>query len=428
MKETFDPQLLTEQARGVRRAARQLARQPGSVRDDALQHMAQSLRAHTEAILQANQADLARARHNDLSDAFIDRLRLTPERIEQMAAAIDEVRALADPVGGYDEMWMRPNGLQVARKRIPLGVIGIIYEARPNVTSDAAALCLKSGNGVMLKGGSDAYASNLAVVTAMRQGLRASALPEDACQAIGFVESRAREATTHLLTLSEAIDVIIPRGGKGLIHFVHQHSRIPVIKHDEGVCHLVVDGSADVEVVERVVLNAKTQRPGVCNAAETLLFTRNALGVHVERCLKALARAGVKLHLCETSAAIAESLDIAYTPATDQAYATEFLSLELSVKVVDDLEAAIAHIDRFGSRHSEALLTENYPQTQRFIDAVDSSVVLINASTRFSDGGQLGLGAEIGISTTRMHAYGPMGLKELTTTKFVVLGTGQIRE
>nr|WP_230467183.1 glutamate-5-semialdehyde dehydrogenase [Lujinxingia vulgaris] len=428
MTDVFDPSQLHAQARRVRRAARELARQPGALRDDALLHMARALRAHTDAILSANQADLEAARASGLEDSFIDRLRLSPERIEQMACALDEVRALPDPLGGYDEMWMRPNGLQVAKKRIPLGVIGIIYEARPNVTSDAAALCLKSGNGVMLKGGSDAFASNLAVVTALREGLQQSDLPPEACEAIGFVETRQREATAHLLTLSDAIDVIIPRGGKGLIQFVHQHSRIPVIKHDEGVCHLVVDGSASPETVERVVLNAKVQRPGVCNAAETLLFTESALEEHVPRCLKSLSEAGVRLHLCPASAAIARAANIDFCEATDDAYAAEFLSLELAVRVVADLDEAIAHIDRFGSRHSEALLTESYAQSQRFIDAVDSSVVLINASTRFSDGGQLGLGAEIGISTTRMHAYGPMGLKELTTTKFVVLGTGQIRE
>ncbi len=427
MSDSFDPQSLIDAADKVRRGARALARQNTEARNDALRSMARLLGERTASILDANQTDLEDARRQQRDEAFIDRLVLTPERIAAMADALREIAALEDPIGTYDQMWTRPNGLQVGRRRIPLGVIGIIYESRPNVTSDAAALCLKSGNGVVLKGGSDAFRTNRAIVGALRAGLQMSSLDQAAVDALGFVDTTNRDAVKTMLTLSDSIDVIIPRGGKGLIQFVHQHSRIPVIKHDEGVCHLVVDGTAGADQIDNIVLNAKVQRPGVCNAAETLLVLENAVDEHLQRILQKLNDAGVALYLCPTSAAVAEKSDIPFEPAEDEAYGREFLSLQLAVRVVEDLDSAIAHIDRFGSRHSEALISDNYAQTQRFIDEVDSSVVLINASTRFSDGGQLGLGAEIGISTTRMHAYGPMGLRELTTTKFVVLGSGQVR-
>ncbi len=429
MSSAFDRQSLIDQAAAVNRAARRLARQSTADRDDALRCMAQALREDTEAIITANKSDVAQARDRGLDAAFIDRLVLDQERIESMARAIEEIVALDDPIGGDDQMWTRPNGLQVARRRIPLGVIGIIYESRPNVTSDAAALCLKSGNGVLLKGGSDAFGSNRAIVEALRKGLGQSSLPEEAVAALGFVDTTDRQAVQTMLTLADDIDVIIPRGGKGLIRFVDEHSHIPVIKHDEGVCHIVVDGSADGSAVDQIVLNAKTQRTGVCNAVETLLFLKSAQDVHLPRVLQKLDHAGVQLHLCPTSAAAADAAGIqGYSPADDQAYAAEFLALELAVRVVDDLDEAIDHIDRFGSRHTESLLSNDYAQTQQFVTEIDSSVVMVNASTRFSDGGQLGLGAEIGISTTRLHAYGPMGLRELTTTKFVILGSGQIRE
>ncbi len=417
-------------AERVRRSARLLAYQPSSIKDDALAHVAQALRDHTDKILEANRHDLVRGRDKGLEAAFLDRLELTPARIEKMAAAVEEIIALGDPVGRVDRMWVRPNGLRVGKRRIPLGVVGIIYESRPNVTSDAAALCLKSGNGVILKGGSDAFESNKAVFEAITAGLAASSLPAGAAQAVGFVDTTERDAVREMLQLDKFIDVIIPRGGKGLICFVTEHSRIPVIKHDEGVCHVVVDGSARAEVVDDIVLNAKTQRPGVCNALETLLVLDNAVDKHLGRALSKLANAGVKLHLCERSqaAANAQGLDDAtWVEADETSYRTEFLALELAVRVVDDLDEAIAHINEYGSNHTESLLTEDYSQSERFQREVDSSVVMINASTRFSDGGQLGLGAEIGISTTKMHAYGPMGIDELTTTKFVVLGNGQIR-
>lgn len=414
----------------VRRSARVLAHQSSATKNDALAHVAESLRQMTPAILEANRLDLERGQDKKLDAAFLDRLELSPARIEAMAAAIEQIIALADPVGRVDKMWVRPNGLRVGKRRIPLGVIGIIYESRPNVTSDAAALCLKSGNGVMLKGGSDALESNRAIYAAICAGLEASSLPTEAAAAVGFVDSTDRAAVGELLKLEDAIDVIIPRGGHKLIRYVTKNSRIPVIKHDHGVCHGVVDGSANAELVDAVVLNSKVARPGVCNAMETLLILENARQTHLPRLLGVLAGAGVKLHLCEQSLAAAKSADIApddYLPATDDSYYAEFLSLELAVVVVQDLSAAIAHIQTYGSNHTEILLTENYQQSERFQREVDSSVVMINASSRFSDGGQLGLGAEIGISTSKMHAYGPMGIDELTTTKFVVLGEGQIR-
>ena len=428
MTTSFAPDKLIDEANAVRQASRLLAHQSTAIRNDALASMARALRSQRDPILEANESDVDKARRNDLDEAFIDRLVLTPERIGTMADAIDEIASLDDPIGGDDEMWTRPNGLQVARRRIPLGVIGMIYESRPNVTSDAAALCLKSGNGVLLKGGSDAFDSNRAIIDALRDGLRDSSLPDAAVDALGFVDTTDRQAVETMLGLDEQLDVIIPRGGKGLISFVHEHSRIPVIKHDEGVCHVVIDGSADADDADDIILNAKVQRPGVCNAVETVLVLRDAVDDHLERILGRLDNAGVALHLDDTSAQVARDHGIeSFSEADDEAYGAEFLALEVAVRVVDDLGDAIDHIDRFGSRHTEAIVTNDYKQSRQFVAEVDSSVVLVNASTRFSDGGQLGLGAEIGISTTRMHAYGPMGLRELTTTKFVVLGNGQVR-
>ena len=429
MSTPFSPEALVAQGGELRRASRALARQSTRQRNDALTSMANALRDHQESILKANRSDVERATERDLDAAFIDRLVLNPQRVAKMAGAIDEIATLDDPIGSHDRMWTRPNGLKVARRRIPLGVIGMIYESRPNVTSDAAALCLKSGNAILLKGGSDAFGSNRAIVEALRDGLAHSLLDEEARAALGFVDTTDRQAVQTMLTLSEQIDVIIPRGGKGLIRFVDEHSHIPVIKHDEGVCHVVVDQSAGADTVDEIVLNAKTDRPGVCNALETLLILDNAVDDHLPRLLRVLDDAGVQLHLCPISADAARGEDIdTFLEADDAAYGAEFLSMELAVRVVDGLDEAIAHIDQYGSRHTEAIVTNDYAQSQRFVDEVDSSVVLVNASTRFSDGGQLGLGAEIGISTTRMHAYGPMGLRELTTTKFVVLGSGQVRD
>jgi len=421
---------LHETAARVRRGARVLAHQSTATKNGALAHVADALRAAVPAILAANQKDLARGREKALDRAFLDRLELNPERIEEMVAAIEEVIALPDPVGRVDAGWVRPNGLRVGKRRIPLGVIGIIYESRPNVTSDATALCLKSGNGVILKGGSDAFESNRAIYAAIRAGLKSSSLPAEAAMAVGFVDTTERAAVGELLKLEKFIDVIIPRGGHTLIRYVTEHSLIPVIKHDQGICHGVVDGSARAEVVDAVILNSKVARPGVCNAMETLLVLENAAETHLPRLLGLLADEGVRLHLCPRSLEAAKSanlLEDAYLPATEDAFLAEYLSLELAVAVLPDLSAAIAHIQTYGSNHTEILLSEDYSQIERFQREVDSSVLMINASSRFSDGGQLGLGAEIGISTSKMHAYGPMGIDELTSTKFVVLGEGQIR-
>jgi glutamate-5-semialdehyde dehydrogenase len=415
----------------TKRASRALARTSGAQRNDALAKMADALIAHAPAILAANAHDVSAAHEAGMDASFVDRLTLNTARIAQMAAAVREIIALPDPIGGTDEIWMRPNGLQVGRRRIPLGTIGFIYESRPNVTSDAAALCLKSGNGVILKGGKESLRSNTAIMAALRAGLDQSALPEAARAAVALVPSPEREATKILLGMSQHLDLVIPRGGKNLIAFVSEHARVPVIKHDEGVCHIVLDGSADPEHVHAILLNAKTQRTSVCNAAECLLVLESAVDNLLPDALRALASAGVVMHLCPRSMEVARAagIDAKYRVAAQETdWGREFLALAIAVRIVPDLDAAIAHIDRYGSNHTESLLTRDYGMSQRFLREVDSSCVIINASTRFADGGQLGLGAEIGISTTKMHAYGPMGLRELTTTKFIVLGDGQTRD
>lgn len=422
---------LAEQGQEIDRAARVLATEPSRHKNQALQRIADHLRSQTSEILEANERDLERAREQSHDEAFLDRLRLSETRIDKMASDVEAIAALDDPVGRVDEQWVRPNGIKVGRQRIPLGVLGMIYEARPNVTSDAAALCLKSGNGVLLKGGSAAFDSNRAIHRSIREAIVDSDLPDETARAVGFVDTTDRDAVGEMLTLDEHIDVVIPRGGPGLIQFVTEHARMPVIKHDAGVCHVVVDGSAEPEMVDDIVLNAKTQRPSVCNAVETLLVLDDAVGPHLERLLDKLVDAGVTLFVDPTSYEAAKRADLPEQKlerADEEAYRREFLSLQLAVKVCDGLDEAQAHIAEYGSSHTEAIVTDDYSKSRRFVDEVDSSVVLVNASTRFSDGNQLGLGAEVGISTTRMHAYGPMGVDELTTTKFVVFGDGQIRE
>ena len=416
-------------AQKTRQASLALARVDSALKDQVLLAMAQSLSAHEDAILTANQADCDKASAQEMEPAFLDRLRLDKSRLALMAEAITEIAALPDPVGEITESWRRPNGLLISKRRIPLGTIGIIYEARPNVTSDAAALCFKSGNAVLLKGGSSALESNRAIHHALAHALAQSALPHAAKHAIGFVDSTERQSVKEMLGLSDYLDLVIPRGGKSLIQFVHQHARVPVIKHDEGICHIVIEGSATASDVQAIVLNAKTQRPSTCNAMETLLLLQNAVSPHLDPLLRALHHAQVTLHLDPTALARAHALGLhdRVHPAGEDAFGQEFLRNELALRVVNDLDEAIAHIDRHGSRHTESLLTQNLALRTQFLDQVNSSVVMINASTRLSDGNQLGLGAEIGISTTRMHAYGPMGLRELTATKFVVEGEGQIR-
>ncbi|MGE0155428.1 MAG: glutamate-5-semialdehyde dehydrogenase [Geobacter sp.] len=407
-------------AHNARQASFALARLSTSDKNEMLLQMAHGLEAGVAHLIAENAKDLAAGREKGLSDAMLDRLMLDDKRIKGMADALREVAALPDPVGEVTNMWKRPNGIMVGKMRIPLGVIGIVYESRPNVTADAAALCLKSGNAVVLRGGSEAIHSNRAIAATLQTVMRQLNIPEAALSLIPFTE---REGVLEMLKQEELIDLIIPRGGESLIRFVVENSRIPVIKHYKGVCHAFVDASADVEMATRIILNAKTQRPGVCNALETLLVHRDAAARCIPTIAKALAEAGVELRGDEAFRSYAPQAKA----ATEEDWAAEYLELILACKVVADMDAAIAHINRYGSLHSEVIITSDYGNAQRFIREVNSSCVLVNASTRFNDGGQLGLGAEIGISTTKLHSFGPMGLEDLTTTKFIVYGDGQVR-
>jgi len=404
----------------AREASRTLARTPTDLKNRALLSMADELAARKDLLIRENALDLAAAREQGLSKAMIDRLTLTEATIAGIARSLREVAALPDPTGRITSMGRRPNGLLVGRMRIPLGVIGIIYESRPNVTADAASLCLKSGNAVILRGGSEAIHSNLAIGAILQEVLRDLALPQ---MAIQIVDTTDREAVHEMLQLEEFIDVIIPRGGEELIRAVVRDSRIPVIKHYKGVCHVFVDESADLDMAVGICLNAKTQRPGVCNAMETLLVHEAVAAAFLPKVAAELRKAGVVLRGCERTRAILPDIET----ATEEDWSREYLDLILSVRVVRDLDEAIGHIERYGSLHTEAIVTTHYERAQRFLAEVNSSTVLVNASTRFSDGFELGLGAEIGISTTKLHAFGPMGLEELTTSKFVIYGNGQVR-
>ena len=404
----------------AKQAGRLLAALSSAVKDAMLTAMAATLEENVLPLIAANALDLAAGRDKGLSAAMLDRLALDEERIFAMAAGLREVAALPDPVGEVTGMWRRPNGLQVGRMRIPLGVIGIVYESRPNVTADAAALCLKSGNAVILRGGSEAIHSNRAIGALLQGVLTEMKLPPAALQVVTTTD---REAILELLQLDEEIDLIIPRGGENLIRFVAEHSRIPVIKHYKGVCHVFVDASADFVMAEKIALNAKVQRPGVCNSMETLLIHKDIAESFIPRIAAALGAAGVEIRGCP----IVCSLAATAKEATDEDWAAEYLDLILAVKVVANLDAALDHISTYSSLHTEAIVTSDYANSQRFIREVNSSTVIINASTRFADGNQLGLGAEIGISTTKLHSFGPMGLEDLTTRKFIVFGDGQIR-
>jgi glutamate-5-semialdehyde dehydrogenase len=411
---------LTEMGRLARQASIVLARLSTEVKNKALVAMADALVENQALIIRENERDLGKARELGLSLAMIDRLTLNEAAIGGIARGLAEVAALPDPVGKITSMWRRPNGLVVGRMRIPLGVIGIIYESRPNVTADAAALCLKSGNAVILRGGSEAIHSNLIIVRVLQGVLRDLSLPETAIQIVPITD---REAVYEMLQLEESIDVIIPRGGEDLIRAVVRDSRIPVIKHYKGVCHVFVDEGADLDMAVRICVNAKTQRPGVCNAMETLLVHEAVAGEFLPVVAGPFRKAGVVLRGCERTRAILPDVET----ATEEDWYREYLDLILAVRVARDLDEAIAHIGQYGSLHTEAIVTESYERAQRFLAEVNSSVVLVNASTRFSDGFELGLGAEIGISTTKLHAFGPMGLEELTTTKFIIYGNGQVR-
>jgi glutamate-5-semialdehyde dehydrogenase len=412
--------VIKDMATEAKRAARALGGLSRGVKDRVLLRMAELLQERQREIQAENAKDVEKAKAEGHTAAFIDRLTLSDKVMDAMVKGLREVAALPDPVGEVTRMWRRPNGLLVGRMRIPLGVIGIIYESRPNVTVDAAALGLKSGNAVILKGGKEAIHSNLALAQVMQEALTEANLPKGAIQVIPSV---AREATLELLKQDELVDLIIPRGGEGLIRFVAENSRIPVLKHYKGVCHIFVDESADLDLAETVCFNAKVQRPGVCNAMETMLVHQAIAPAFIPRMHARFREAGVELRGCP----VTRKIDPQAKPASDQDWGYEFLDLILAVKVVPDMEAALEHIARYGSNHTEAIITRDLDQAQRFLQEVDSSLVLVNASTRFNDGGELGLGAEIGISTSKLHAFGPMGLEELTTTKFIAYGSGQIR-
>jgi glutamate-5-semialdehyde dehydrogenase len=407
-------------AQEAKAASQTLASLSSTVKNELLQQMAQSLLNHTEELIEANEKDLAAAREAGLTSAMFDRLALDAQRIRGMADGLREVAELPDPVGEVTNMQRRPNELQVGRMRIPLGVIGIVYESRPNVTADAAGLCLKSGNAVILRGGKEAFHSNLAIGKVLKSELERMHLPAAAVQVI---ETTDRDAILELLKLEEEIDLIIPRGGEGLIRFVSENSRIPVIKHYKGVCHTFVDASADYEQAEKICINAKVQRPGVCNAMETLLIHQDIAETFVPRIAAAMRAQGVELRGCETTREFADEA----LAATEEDWYAEYLDLTLAVKVVENLDEAMKHIRKYGSLHTEVIVTRDYQNSQRFLREVNSSVVMVNASSRFSDGNQFGLGAEIGISTSKLHSFGPMGLEDLTTRKFIVLGDGQIR-
>ncbi len=413
---SFDARGFALASRG---AARALVSASTEQKDAALSAMAKALRASSQNICAQNALDLQDAERSGKNAAFIDRLKLDPARVEAMAAAVDAVRALPDPVGEVTERWTRPNGLRVRKERLPLGVVLMIYEARPNVTSDAAALCLKSGNAAMLRGGSESFRSNRAIERALQQGLADVALPPECIQ---LVPTADRESMLELLKLDGLIDLCIPRGGEGLIRFVVEHARIPVVKHYQGVCHVFVERTADLAMAERIIVNAKASRPGVCNAAECLLVDAAIAAQFLPGAAKALKEKGVELRGDERSREFIDAV-----PAKADDWGHEFLELILAVKVVDGFDAALEHIAQYGSEHTEAIVTKDESLARRFTREVTASAVMVNASTRFNDGGELGLGAEVGISTSRLHAFGPMGLRELTAQKYVVEGDGQVR-
>ena len=411
-------------AEKARAASLKIATLETAIKNTALRRLAELLSEHKDKILEANAKDLSDGEANGLSQALIDRLRFTPERIEAMAEGVRKVISLPDPVGETLEESIRPNGLRLVKRRVPIGVIGIIYESRPNVTVDCAVLCLKSGNACILRGGKEAFHSNTVLASIIQKALSESGIPEEAVQ---LIPTTNREVLNVLLTLDDLVHCIIPRGGEGLIRFVAENSRIPVIKHYKGICNLYVDKDADLDLAETIVENAKCQRPGVCNAAENLFIHKDVAPSFLPKVARLLTSQGVALRLDEKAAAHVKDLDIPYSSATEEDFHEEFLDLILSVKEVDDLESAIDAVNTYGSGHSDAIITANATNAETFLSAVDTSTVYWNASTRFTDGFEFGLGAEIGISTDRLHARGPMGLRELCTYKFIVYGDGQIK-
>ena len=409
---------LVKRAKG---AAGRLSSLPTAVKNQALEAMADGLEEHETELLAENEKDLEQFEATPERKALGDRLRLTAERIREMAAGIRDIARLPDPLGDTPKMWTRPNGMQVGRMRVPIGVIGIIYEARPNVTADSAALCLKSGNVCILRGGSEALHSNVAIAKVLRESAENAGVPAGA---ITFVDRAEREVVQLLLKQDRYIDLIIPRGGESLMKTIAEHATIPVLKHDKGVCHTYVDVDADPQVAERICLNAKVQRPSTCNAMETLLVHHSIARTWLPLLVEKLTAAKVDVRGCAKTCQLCPEV----TPAAEDDFGREFLDLILAIKVVKNMEEALEHIATYGSQHTEAIVTKDYARAMRFLREVDAGAVLVNASTRLNDGYQFGLGAEIGISTSRLHARGPMGLEELTCSKFVVLGSGQIRE
>ncbi len=422
---TTGAETLTAIGQAARQAARKLAKLSTTVKNQALLHVADALKAREKAVLAANEVDYRAGQKAGLSEALLDRLLLNPERLEGMAHDVRAVAALPDPVGIMQDMRTMPNGLQIGKKTVPLGVIGAIYESRPNVTVDIACLCLKSGNAVILRGGSEALHSNRALATLVREAIAEAGVPQDAVQ---FIDNPDRALVGEMLKMRQHIDLLIPRGGADLIRRVAAEATMPVITGGIGVCHTYVDKAADVAKAVAIAYNAKVQRPTVCNALDTLLVHSSIAPSYLPAIAQELAKAGVEMHCDRRALSILGALPaLNLKPAQDEDWGKEFLSLTAAIKVVDSLEEALAHIERYGSGHSEAIVTEDYSAAMRFLDEVDAAVVYANASTRFTDGAQFGLGAEVAISTNKLHARGPMGLQELTSYKWVVLGSGQVR-
>lgn len=414
-------QYVTEKAKKAKEASRLLANLSTEVKNNGLIKMAAALEKELGLLMVENKKDLAEGQKKGLSAAMLDRLKITPDRVKVMADGLREVAALPDPVGEVLRMWRRPNGMQVGKMRVPIGLIGIIYESRPNVTADSAALCIKSGNAVLLRGGSEAVHSNTAIAELLNRIGAQAGIPEGS---VTFIENPDRTCVLEMLKANQFVDLIIPRGGEGLIRFVSEHSTIPVIKHDKGVCHVYVDDMADLAMAEEICFNAKVQRPGTCNAMEAMLVHKNIAAAFLPKMLKRFHDGRVEVRGCPRTVKAGPGVKA----ATEQDWDTEYNELIVNSKVVDSMEDAMAHIAAHGSQHSEAIVTTDYGKAMRFLREVDASAVFINASTRLNDGFEFGLGAEIGISTTRIHARGPMGLEELTSTKFIVFGNGQIRK
>lgn len=408
-------------AKKAKEASRKMAVLDTETKNRALINMAEALLENADKILKANEKDVLEAERRNLKASLVDRLKLDEKRIKAMAEGLKEVASLKDPVGDIEEMWIRPNGLQIGKMRVPIGVIGMIYESRPNVTADAAGLCLKAGNAVILRGGSDAINSNIAIASILAEAAYKSGIPEGAIQ---LIENTDREEVNRMMKLNGLIDLIIPRGGASLIKNVIENSTVPVIETGVGNCHIFVDESANFEMAKDIIVNAKVQRPGVCNAVETVLVHKGIAEKFLPVMVKELSSHGVEIRGCELTKRICPDVK----EATEEDWATEYLDLILAVKVVENIDEALEHISKYSTGHSESIVTENYTNAMRFLKSADSAAVYVNASTRFTDGGEFGFGAEIGISTQKMHARGPMGLKELTTYKYVILGSGQIRK